>query len=227
MFVKVSVLLFLPTIGGTNRWLRWALQANLGLIVTSTVVFCVVIWMQCTPVQRNWDPFVPGRKCIDIEKFMDTTHVLSTITIFTNTVCALMPLPINWRLNLSTKTRIGIILVIGLGLLAAASSVVCIALVKDFKKCSETRPSRFSASAYARSSNSTLIAAASLPPFRALLLRIVSRVRRKIFQDSNCGSSGEPAKTSAGLSDIELKQSGLVAVGAKSRWRRRLLAYAR
>lgn len=117
MFVKVSVLLFLLTIGGTNRWLRWILQGNLVLIVTSTVAFCVVIWVQCTPVQGNWDPFVPGRKCIELKKFMDATYVLSAITIFTDFVCALMPLPIIWRLNLSTKTRIGIMSVIGLGLL--------------------------------------------------------------------------------------------------------------
>lgn len=117
MFVKVSVLLFLLTIGGTSRWLRWALKGNLVLIVASTVAFCFVIWMQCTPVQGNWDPTVPGRKCMELKKFMDATYVLSAITIFTDFVCALVPLPIIWRLNLSTKTRIGIISVIGLGLL--------------------------------------------------------------------------------------------------------------
>lgn len=117
MFVKVSVLIFLLSIGGTNRWLRWVLHGNLVLIVTSTIAFTVVIWMQCTPVEGNWNPFVPGRKCIELQKFMDATYVLSAITIFTDFICALMPLPIIWRLNLSTKTRIGIMSVIGLGLL--------------------------------------------------------------------------------------------------------------
>ena len=117
MFVKVSVLIFLLTIGGTTRWLKWVLQGNLVLIVSSTIAFCVVIWLQCTPVEGNWDPTVPGRKCIDLKKFMDATYVLSAITIFTDFLCALTPLPIIWRLNLSTKTKIGIMSVIALGLL--------------------------------------------------------------------------------------------------------------
>lgn len=117
MFVKVSVLSFLLAMGATTRWLKWTLQANLFLIVSSTVAFCVVIWMQCTPVEGNWDPTVEGRKCMELKKFMDATYVLSAITIFTDFVCALIPLPIIWKLNLNRKTRIGIMAVIALGLL--------------------------------------------------------------------------------------------------------------
>jgi hypothetical protein len=117
MFVKISVLLFLLNISGTTRWLRWVLRANLVLIFSSTFAFCFVIWFQCTPVQGNWDPTVPGRKCIELKKFMDATYVLSAITVFTDFLCALMPLPIIWKLKLNTKTKIGIMSVIALGLL--------------------------------------------------------------------------------------------------------------
>jgi hypothetical protein len=51
---------------------------------------------------------------------------------------------------------------------------------------------------------------ASLPPCRALFLRIVSRIRGKNFQDSHYSSSVEPTKNSGGISGIELKRSVLV-----------------
>ncbi|KAJ4305479.1 hypothetical protein N0V90_001010 [Kalmusia sp. IMI 367209] len=64
--------------------------------------------LQFTPVKGNWDPIVPGGKFTDLKKFMDKIYVLSTITNFTDFLCALTPLPITSRLNLRAKTKLGI-----------------------------------------------------------------------------------------------------------------------
>jgi hypothetical protein len=55
------------------------------------------------------------------------------------------------------------------------------------------------------------IIVASLPPCRALFLRIVSNLRGKTFQNSKYDSNGEPSKNGkGGVTGIELKRSVLV-----------------
>lgn len=115
-FVKVSVLIFLFSIGGIRKWVRYTLHANLVLIVTSTLAFSVVLWTQCKPVEANWDPTIEGAQCLSVDNFLVAVYTLTAITIVTDFLCALLPLPIIWKLHLNTKTRLGIMAVIALGL---------------------------------------------------------------------------------------------------------------
>ena len=54
--VKISVVLFLLRIGGLRRWLKFALLATATLLVVSTLVFVILLLVQCKPFAANWDP---------------------------------------------------------------------------------------------------------------------------------------------------------------------------
>jgi hypothetical protein len=88
---------------------------------------------------------------------------------------------------------------------------VRIVLVKDFKKSRDDPTfALLYVGVWTLIELNIAIIVASLPPCRALFLRIISRLRGKTFRDSHYGSSGEPTKNSAGVSGIELKRSILV-----------------
>jgi hypothetical protein len=71
---KVSAIIFLLNMAGLKRWLRWTLYANMLVICVSTLVFIVIVWTQCKPVQANWDPTVKDMTCISIQYLMNATY---------------------------------------------------------------------------------------------------------------------------------------------------------
>jgi hypothetical protein len=89
---------------------------------------------------------------------------------------------------------------------------VRIALVKDFKN-SRVDPTfaLLYVGVWTLIELHIAIIVASLPPCRALFLRIVRNVRGKSFPDSKYDSNGEPSKNGKGaVSSIELKRSVLM-----------------
>ena len=56
--VKVSVALFLLRIGGLQRWLRAILFTIIALLISSTFATIIVLFVQCRPIARDWDPRV-------------------------------------------------------------------------------------------------------------------------------------------------------------------------
>jgi hypothetical protein len=115
-FVKVSVLLFLLSIGRLLSWVAMTLYVTLFLIVSSTLAFSVVLWAQCRPVAANWDPRITGAYCLPVDNYVAAVYVLSVITIITDFLCALLPLPVIWKLQLNRRTKLGVMGVMGLGL---------------------------------------------------------------------------------------------------------------
>ena len=74
-FVKLSVTLFLLKIGGLRRSLRIALVVNLVLPALSTIGFIVVLFVQCRPIQANFDPSLkPTATCLSAKADVDVSY---------------------------------------------------------------------------------------------------------------------------------------------------------
>ncbi|KAF2495284.1 hypothetical protein BU16DRAFT_618124 [Lophium mytilinum] len=187
--VKVSVMLFLLNFGGLKKWLRWTLLGNMSVICVSTFVFIVILWNQCKPVQANWN----GKgTCISVQALMSVTYVLTAFTILTDFISVLLPFPIIWKLKLDMRTKISIMGVIGLGLFAAACSIVRICLVKDLRHSREDPTwDLVNLGVWTVVELHVAIIVASLPPCRALALRLYSKLRGRPYQATVYpGSSG-------------------------------------
>jgi hypothetical protein len=74
---KVSVILFLLNLAGVKRWLRWTLYSNMFVVCVSTLVFIVIVWTQCRPVQANWDPTVSNAHCISITYLINASYAVT------------------------------------------------------------------------------------------------------------------------------------------------------
>ncbi len=86
----------------SNRYVIYALMVILIGLTVSTVVTALVA---CVPFAANWDPTLPGARCIDKEAFFIWG---SLPNIITDIVMLILPVRIVWNLNTSTRLKIGL-----------------------------------------------------------------------------------------------------------------------
>lgn len=88
---------------------------------TSAIIF------QCTPVAAGWDytlrPPTGTGKCYSATIFKNVGVFNSSVNIFTDLLFALIPIPMVWRLQVNLQTRIGLAVILSLGLFASAVAI--------------------------------------------------------------------------------------------------------
>ncbi|KAI0856983.1 hypothetical protein F4860DRAFT_491018 [Xylaria cubensis] len=96
----------------------WLCQVILWLNVAYYIASTIVESMQCIPRQLIWDPTVKGR-CLDTK----TVEVISSLNVASDIVLLVTPQLVIWRLESSTRKRIGITLIFAVGLFGVISAI--------------------------------------------------------------------------------------------------------
>ncbi|MCJ1468270.1 hypothetical protein MMC07_006898 [Pseudocyphellaria aurata] len=118
---KVSILVqFLRILvpkhqGLTYRTIHFVIWTN----VLFYVAICLSLIFQCTPREKIWHPYIPGR-CINLDVQIVTSgawNVISDISIF------ILPLHCIWHLHIPIKRKFGVSAVFAAGLFACIASV--------------------------------------------------------------------------------------------------------
>lgn len=92
-------------------WCGWTLVA----INTSFYIAGIVSEnLSCTPFHSIWDVTVPNRKCFNI-KALDVAA--AAIDLICDIAITILPQQVIWRLQMSTRTRLGISLLFSIGIL--------------------------------------------------------------------------------------------------------------
>ncbi|KAK6216148.1 hypothetical protein LQW54_003722 [Pestalotiopsis sp. IQ-011] len=115
MTVKTAILLewlhlFCPT-GARNRF-WWTAHV---LLCANILFYCAAILalhLSCAPHARLWDKTVPGR-CVDTRP-LDVASAL--VNFFVDVGILLLPQRVIWRLRMSTRKRMGVSAMFGLGI---------------------------------------------------------------------------------------------------------------
>ena len=147
LVVKLSIALFLLRIGGLRKWLRYSLFATIALLVTSTSVFVVVLFVQCRPLAAVWDPrlkakadclpkyalpdvsYCMGGRFVKSATASDANSRLKAISVFTDFLFAVLPFQIVWDLNMNRKTKISVLVLLCMASLSVQSSVICVSIL--------------------------------------------------------------------------------------------------
>ncbi|KIN08345.1 hypothetical protein OIDMADRAFT_175163 [Oidiodendron maius Zn] len=103
-----------------NRTIKWLIWISLGLLsIFYTVTFLSVIFY-CHPVQKSWDPLVPGH-CINYSGFPWATGIFNIISDF----CILfLPMQPVFKLSMKLGRRIRVASIFGLGLFTCVASIM-------------------------------------------------------------------------------------------------------
>ncbi|KAI6246650.1 hypothetical protein HI914_04826 [Erysiphe necator] len=116
---KVSVLLLYYRIF-PQLWFRRVLFTLIGGMFIHFIVFTAVIVTACKPIRSFWDKMVDGQ-CLDTRP---VGLIGSAFSILEDVVFLCLPIPLIWKLKLQTSRKIGITLILTIGVIACAASIV-------------------------------------------------------------------------------------------------------
>ena len=109
--IKLSILLLYVQIFRPLRYIRY-LAYSIGIFTICWSIMAILVFcLQCRPVQRIWNKFVPGT-CINAWLFF---VISSAINIVTNFVVLVLPMRATWGLQLPIPQRISVMGIFMLG----------------------------------------------------------------------------------------------------------------
>lgn len=114
-FTKLSVSWFILRLTTINRTHRRIVHGAITLTVCNGIMFITFTIVQCQPIHFFWDQRGHG-KCVDRRIFLAVGSTCS-INIVTDLVYALLPAWIIYHLQMKLKTRIALMILMGMGCL--------------------------------------------------------------------------------------------------------------
>lgn len=97
-----------------NTWLR---KTSIWIGVLSSVwmlINNIIIIFQCTPVKFFWNRTITGGHCIQANEYYAAAAAISMVLLI---AIFCLPLPIVWKLRVSTSRKWGLALAFGVGAL--------------------------------------------------------------------------------------------------------------
>ncbi|KAI1342947.1 hypothetical protein F5Y15DRAFT_428909 [Xylariaceae sp. FL0016] len=106
--------------GGWIKSTVWFIIVTINIFMFLSIVFN---WAQCTPVEKNFHPFIAGQ-CWSRSLIISYNIFTAAYSGVMDIILALLPWKIVWQLNMNKKERIGAICAMSLGIFAGLTSLV-------------------------------------------------------------------------------------------------------
>jgi hypothetical protein len=98
--------------------------------VWSIVLFFWDIF-QCSPVDAQWDYTIPNSKCVSAQQIVNAAYALSVMTICSDWLFALLPIPMIWGVKMTTQTKVTVVVILGLGVFASVATLIRLKFLSD------------------------------------------------------------------------------------------------
>ncbi|KAF2811244.1 uncharacterized protein BDZ99DRAFT_385536 [Mytilinidion resinicola] len=134
--IKASICISLLriTTNKVNRIILWT------LIVLSSIaalISNVVVWSTCRPMAFTWDKTIKGGKCSSIDIILALSYLVSGSNIITDWTCAILPAFILYDIQMRTKLKISICLVLGMGAVASTATLIRLKFIPNYKNAND------------------------------------------------------------------------------------------
>ncbi|KAI0878085.1 hypothetical protein GGS24DRAFT_509119 [Hypoxylon argillaceum] len=135
---KISILIFLVRLTGLSakRWHLYFLWGTCAILIVLNILATVVIVRFCDPPQKQWQPWLPGT-CLEPQVQRDIGFFQSAYNALVDVIVAIFPALFITKLNITTRMKIGLSLLMGGSVFAAGATIVKIYLLKDLDKHSD------------------------------------------------------------------------------------------
>lgn len=110
---KISIGLFLLRVT-VKRIHKYIIYTAMGLTVLTGLVFFFVTLLQCSPISFFWDKSIKTGWCVEIDVIIGLTFLYSAISVICDFTFAILPFFLIWGLNMSVKTRVLLIPILGM-----------------------------------------------------------------------------------------------------------------
>lgn len=172
--MKISILLFLLRLSKFDH-LRRSLWFLIAFLILSHLPLTILLIVQCRPIEKYWLQDLPGT-CWSKdtrEKIIISQGVVSVVTDF---IGAAFPVVLLWKVDIPLRRKVGLCLLMGLGVVTAGITIVRTALSWQVKVEDSTWVGV--GNAFARIFEINLgIIAACIPLMKPLLRSVRQRIR--------------------------------------------------
>lgn len=203
-FIKVSALALYMRLG--DRTLRRLAMVMIGVVTCQASANVLAAIFQCAPISAAWDK-TGEYKCIDINAFYLAN---AAVNIFTDLLTYSLPIPLALKLQMPLRQRIGLAVILCLGLFACVSSIIRISYIPQMLVSTDATWAIAGAMYWSVIETNIGILSASIPSWKVLAKRYVPR----LLGSSGRGTSGRHNTGSAAFPLSSLGGSG--AGGAKA-----------
>ncbi|KAI0411007.1 hypothetical protein F5X98DRAFT_368384 [Xylaria grammica] len=123
---KVAVgLLLLRLIASTSRWRRITIYVLMALTVIFSILAVVFTFAQCQNPAALWDPSVHAMtSCWDPKVQSNFSTFTGGLNSAVDIAFSLIPITLIWRLHLSTKKRVGLVILLSGGVFSGISAAI-------------------------------------------------------------------------------------------------------
>ncbi|KAF6232169.1 hypothetical protein HO173_009552 [Letharia columbiana] len=129
--VKASLCLcVLRVIDRVERRIATFLWVNIALVGAIHVAQLAMLLAECRPLNALWDPKVNGR-CYSPKTAYTTTYVAFSLDAFTDLVCSGIPTFVLYRMQMNTRTKVALCVLMGLGVFTAMCAVAKAITLKE------------------------------------------------------------------------------------------------
>ncbi|KAL8760418.1 MAG: hypothetical protein Q9199_000042 [Rusavskia elegans] len=120
---KISICLFLLRLSSFRR-IRLALHGMNIFLITSHIPLTFLIIFQCNPISKYWrNPLEGPGNCFDKDTVATIIIIQGVFSIVSDFVLAGFPIVLLWNVQLSKRTKVGLCMLMGLGVITAG---ICI-----------------------------------------------------------------------------------------------------
>ncbi|KAI1134060.1 hypothetical protein F5Y05DRAFT_399992 [Hypoxylon sp. FL0543] len=119
---KISVALVLYRIAVTNKPIRLLLVISMGVLTVWTIVTTLIVAFQCTPLSLAWGEGTGT--CLPAYVLANTGYSISAMDIASSFLYAGLPILLLRGVQLSTKMKASIIVLLGFGIVSSIATVI-------------------------------------------------------------------------------------------------------
>lgn len=205
LFVKISIGLGMLRIL-VGKYYRWTAMALMAFVVITTIVTFTPFLAECQPMPMSWAYLKDPTKCIPFTLFKAFADVNGAVSVATDFMYVLLPIPTIWKLQVNRRTKLSLLAVLSVGVLAGGCAVArVITGLAPFNVSDSPWTLQFFIW-FAAELNAGLIAA-SIPPLRPLVSRWLGETTRRF-------------RTGEGSRDLYGNKSGSSATRSRNGWQR-------
>ncbi|PSR80613.1 hypothetical protein BD289DRAFT_440453 [Coniella lustricola] len=120
---NVAIAILVHRLLDPQLWRKRLLWGLATFQVIFAIIPCIIIFAQCSPTGKLWNPALPGR-CWHWAILNNITYFLTAYTAMTDVALAGLPIAAFWNLQMQASTKFKLSLMMGLTLLSAIITIV-------------------------------------------------------------------------------------------------------
>ncbi|KAI0157657.1 hypothetical protein GGR57DRAFT_51727 [Xylariaceae sp. FL1272] len=173
--IKLSIGLFLYRLAVQKRY-KYTL--GISIIVVGIWSLALFFWniFQCHPVDAQWDYTIlqkdPKAACVSADEIVSAAYALSALTILSDWLYALLPIPMIWSVKMTPQAKMTVIAILGLGVFASIATLIRLKFLSDLTDTADILFAGTDAMIWTLVEPGIAISAASLATIRPLLRRL-------------------------------------------------------